>query len=226
MEDNILKNDTKIIGKKTFKELHDDFNVSKQLVKNKLMNRQFQGGDMICFGYDKFYDKIFDSLRNKPLIYLEIGILQGLKMFIFSKFLTKALFYGIDINIDNFNNYPHDNEFKKRVKDISLVNTNNKKSTDSYKNKIKVKYDIIIDDGDHNPLSMINTFNSFYEKLNDSGIYIIEDVRKPSRLKKVSKFFNKKGIKYEFMIDPTQFERFDAKEKGNGIIVIYKKDNL
>lgn len=207
--------------KKTFKELHEEWNITTQKATAKTKKRNHQGGDMVKSGYDVFYDKIFDSLRDIPINLLEIGILQGLKMFILSKYLTEARFYGIDIDIDNFNNYPHDDVFKKRVKNISMVDTNNKKSTDKYKTQIKKKFHVIIDDGDHNPTAMITTFEAFYEKLKDNGVYIIEDVRKPKRLNIVSKYFDEKKIEYEFMINKDVMG-----ETGNGIIVIYKKNNI
>ena len=177
---------------------------------------------MVNFGYDKLYDKIFDNLRDKPLDFLEIGILEGLKIYIFSKYLKNANFYRIDIDINPFYNYGHSEEFLSRVKDISIVDTNKKEDIDNYKKKINIKYDVIIDDGDHDPRAICNTFDKFYEMLKPGGIYIIEDIRKPSRLNFVSKFLKKKKISFKFFIDKTQFERIKRKEDGNGIIHIYK----
>jgi spermidine synthase len=38
------------------------------------------------------------------------------------------------------------------------------------------KYDIIIDDGSHEVDDQIKTFNNLSDRLNDGGIYIIEDI--------------------------------------------------
>ena len=182
-----------------------------------------QGGDMIQWGYDKFYESILQEYRSKEINILEIGILEGLKMFVLSKYLTRANFYGIDIDINNFNNYPHSKDFLDRVIDVQKIDSRNKNETNTY----NYNFDLIIDDGDHNPESIILTFKNFYSKLNKGGIYIIEDVRKPSRLNLLKKFFDSKNINFDFMINKEQFSNngnnFKVKEEGNGIIVIKKK---
>eukprot|EP00854_Cymbomonas_tetramitiformis_P032046 gene32046-40502_t len=182
-----------------------------------------KGGDMLDWGYDKYYEKLFSPYKQSKINYLEIGILQGLKMYAFSRFFEKACMYGIDIDISNFHNYPHDESFLSNVKDISMVDTNNIQSSNDYKAKIREFFDIIIDDGDHNPYSIINTFNAFYERLNKNGIYIIEDVRQNTRLPIISDFLRKKNIDFEYLMDESQSTRiYKLKDKRNGILVIRK----
>jgi hypothetical protein len=192
------------------------------------------GGDMLQWGYDIYYDKIFDHLREKEINYLEVGILEGLKLLCFSKFFENADIYGLDIDTSNFNRYPHDEEFLSRVKNITQLNSTLKSDTDKYKETLNVKFDVIVDDGDHTPSSMISTFVNMFDTLKDDGIYIIEDLTVPvppyrptgTRYKPVSEFLLSKNVKFELHVNPNVKDNPDKKGKSHGIIVIRKNENL
>lgn len=181
------------------REIHEKCKISTKKCDagNKKVN---QGGDMIDNGYDISYEKVLEQIMHNNLEVLEIGVLEGLKTIILSKYLPKSTFWVIDINTKPFLDYGHNEEFlRKRVKDVSIVDTNNLKSTNKYKKRNKKKkFDVIIDDGDHAPLAIINTFNAFFTQLKDDGVYIIEDVSS-KRLDIISNHLNNNNVKFEYL---------------------------
>ena len=188
-----------------YKELHSEYNIKQTSKNNTISNKRNKGGDICKLNYDVIYDKYLEPYRGKNVKLLEIGIFMGDSLFIHSKFLVNPKLYGIDINLNFIKERYKDTDF---LKDLTLFE--NSSTNKKFSNKIKEKFDIIIDDGDHHPNAMINTFLNFYNKLNKNGIYLIEDV-KTKRYKPVKNFLNSNRIKFIY-----------EKTVKSGIIIIYK----
>ena len=155
-----------------FKEIKNKFSIKeKKIIKNfNVYQNKFnscQGGDFYLWGYDKIYSKYLKNIKNEKVKICEIGILEGHKLLIMSNYFTNCELYGYDIDISYFKYF--NETFKKKIKNIQKINSTNSNET---KNILET-FDIIIDDGDHRPNSILLTFNNFYSKLNDNGIYII-----------------------------------------------------
>ena len=121
-------------------------------------------------GYTNFYLDIFRNYNvNAKLNILEIGVARGSSLKVWSSIFTNSNIYGIDIN-DQCLNLCSDFENIK----IFIGNINDSDVINKYFENIN--FDIIIDDGSHLPNDMINSFNKLFStKLNNNGIYIIED---------------------------------------------------
>ena len=133
--------------------------------------------------YLPIYQQLFNRFQNSDINLLEIGVLGGESLKLWSKYFSKAEIYGIDIfvrvsfedverNLEGFNNIllagvDSFGEFQKSID-----------SRNNFLNEINDKmFNIIIDDGHHASTSQIITFNNFIDKLHPSGVYIIEDIR-------------------------------------------------
>lgn len=129
--------------------------------------------------YLKVYDKLFKPFQNKKIKLLEIGILFGESLKLWSKYFEQGEIWGIDIfAIYNFgivvsNLLGYD---IVELHKVDSVNDIGKESRDKFI-KDSPMFDIIIDDGHHNSKSQVKTFNNFIDKLNNGGIYIIEDIK-------------------------------------------------
>jgi hypothetical protein len=121
-------------------------------------------------GYTNFYLNIFKKYNvDDKLNILEIGVARGSSLKVWSSIFKNSNIYGIDINKQCVNLC---SDFKNIKICIGNINDNDI-LTKYFPN---INFDIIIDDGSHLPNDIINSFNKlFYNKLNNNGIYIIED---------------------------------------------------
>ena len=91
--------------------------------------------------YHKVYSELWESLRDKPINFLEIGIFEGLSTKAFLEYFPKAKFYGIDIftrltpeDVPVLNN--------RRVKWIKGDSMHHNIRSQIKKNKVKVSDEI------------------------------------------------------------------------------------
>jgi hypothetical protein len=142
--------------------------------------------------YSDIYNELFNSRRHNNIKLLEIGIgtlnpthsnmlfwkdhykdyQPGASLRAFRDYFPHGLIYGIDIASDCMIN-------ENRIFTF-LINSTDAKQCDEF--LPEVKFDFIIDDGDHNYISQIKTFENFFGKLNNNGIYILEDLESPDKL--------------------------------------------
>jgi len=204
-----------------FSEIQKKFSIEKNIINkdtqiNYLEKKNFQGGDLCFWGYDKIYEKYFIKLKNNKIHLCEIGILEGDKLFMLNHYFNNINLYGYDIDISKFK-YNNDKKLMGNIKELKICNSINKEEVSN----IKHNFDIIIDDGDHNSYSMIKTFQNFFPLLNKGGLYFIEDVCvfKGGRFLTLKNFFLKKNINYKFEIN---HQGFEIDKKCHGIMVISK----
>jgi hypothetical protein len=122
--------------------------------------------------YIKYYSEWFAKYQDEEINLLEVGVERGFSIYLWKSYFTKGKVYGMDIN--DGGNFKCDSTDKKAV-DEQLGD---------------LKFDIIIDDGDHNPESQIKTYKNLKNRLNDGGLYIIEDIHGP----KYNNYIYEKGV--------------------------------
>ncbi|MFY0604269.1 MAG: hypothetical protein JXQ93_09985 [Flavobacteriaceae bacterium] len=117
--------------------------------------------------YINFYENQLPVEANQIL---EIGVFKGESIKYWRNRYSEANITGIDI-IDILPEWPRDNKISYLKMDQSDVS-----SYSSYLKSLDYKYDIVIEDGSHDPLhqkiSLIETINY----INPKGIYILEDI--------------------------------------------------
>lgn len=125
--------------------------------------------------YTQHYSKFFDSLRDKKLKILEIGVggykdksqgAQSLKMW--KDFFHNSHIYALDIEDKT--------HFSEDRITIFQGNQVDKKFLLSLNSDFG-PFDIIIDDGSHVNKHIIKTFKILFPLLKDNGIYAIEDIQ-------------------------------------------------
>ena len=176
---------------------------------------------------------LFENIVSKKLNFFEVGLgsidsnisfhmkyvnknyqpLASLKAW--QEYFYNSEIYGADID-------------KKIIKNLDRIKTfyvdmTSKDSIINMWNNIGKNMDIIIDDGFHYYDANINFFNYSYNKLNNGGYYIIEDIhRKPSNIKKFYNYFSKLNIKFQ-IIDLTHKNNVNASLSGNDDCLIFIK---
>jgi hypothetical protein len=134
-------------------------------------------------GYTPFYHSLLAGKRVKRV--LEIGIgggpvsmshipdyTIGASLFMWEEFFPEAEIFALEINSDTLVN-------TGRIKSYVCDQSDEKSLRDAI-TKIGPGFDLIIDDGSHNPKHQILTANILVPMLNPGGLYIIEDVSDPS----------------------------------------------
>lgn len=145
------------------------------------------GSDKDKNGYTSIYHLLFNHLKTKKLLLCEIGIgtmipnvcssmvgfaldnyKPGGSLRAWRDYFVNSNIIGLDIQ--------QDTQFEdERIKTM-ICDSSSYSSVQKTMDTIKQKFDIIIDDGSHNPDDQFKTLENFYPYLNDGGIYIIEDI--------------------------------------------------
>jgi hypothetical protein len=143
------------------------------------------GSDKNLSGYTTTYAELFESIRDKNLNLLEIGIgtiipgaqssmsntqiqnyKPGASLRAWKEYFSKSLIYGVDIQ--------EDTQFTEDRIQTFLFDSTNKEECDSTLNNMK--FDIIIDDGWHKWEAQLSTITNLFSRVNIGGYYIIEDI--------------------------------------------------
>jgi hypothetical protein len=116
--------------------------------------------------YLPVYDKLFEPFRTACTM-LEIGLATGDSLKLWDRYFENSKIVGADISIvfqpDEYRN------------DVTIVEADATK--EAFLGYFRHQtFDIIIDDGSHVTQDQIDTFNIMRRKMNNGGIYIIEDI--------------------------------------------------
>lgn len=142
------------------------------------LNRLFKkyGCDKgIKHGYGKVYSKEWESLREEPINFLEIGIYEGLSTKAFIEYFPNATIYGIDTFQRIFSSQiPILSHERVKWLQADSMSYNIKRAINQ--TWPDVQFDIILDDGNHMPEAQSLTFRNLSPFLKETGMYLIEDV--------------------------------------------------
>lgn len=177
------------------------------------------GGDMSKLGYTVPYEKYFSSLADASVSLLEIGIFRGAGLAVWSLYFPNGKIYGADIGTKEFKKNRSkwesiDSNVFKNLQDLYELDSRN---SDMVKLLKLPNFDIIIDDGKHTPEAQYATFCNFFPYLNSGGLYVIEDITKGERYKKLMSLLNRYDIETY-----NDINTFDAYDNKNHIIFIQK----
>jgi hypothetical protein len=143
------------------------------------------GGDrMFYHGYAKHYSKSLQILlksRTRSIVVVEIGILKGTGLGIWSILFPNARIIGLDIDVSHVkgnlsnlkdrgafvNSEPELYEFDQFLENRNLLN-------DILNGQ---KIDLIIDDGEHSSAAIMKTLESVQAHLSKEFLYFVEDNR-------------------------------------------------
>jgi hypothetical protein len=131
---------------------------------------KLHGTNKSWHGYMSFYDKLFNNLKNMPIVLLEIGIENGGSLLSWKDYFKEGIIYGIDLNIPD------------KVKGVDRIITgvadqsNRDQLFQLMTNWNLPQYNIIIDDGGHTVRQQRISIETLWPLLKSDGYYIIEDL--------------------------------------------------
>jgi len=133
-----------------------------------------------------FYDEAFSKYQHLNLNFLEIGVLRGDSMKLWSDYFTNPNnIVGIDLfGRCSFQSVSESlRDYNVKLHELDSINPE-KNKFDEFKSLYSTGFDIIIDDGHHAAISQIKTFNNFSKLMNSGGLYIIEDIHDVDEIEK------------------------------------------
>lgn len=120
------------------------------------------------FHYLEVYERFFQRFIDTPVKILEIGVEEGGSLQLWKEYFgDKCEIVGIDINP------------KTKFEEPQIKVEIGSQTDANFLSEIENKYgpfDIIIDDGSHLQMDVLNSFSFLYPKLKKGGVYIIEDM--------------------------------------------------
>jgi SAM-dependent methyltransferase len=149
------------------------------------------------------YEAELAPYQHSEINLLEIGVSGGYSLKVWSEYFTKAMIYGLDINLHAYNVYPIPENVRFVV-------------GDGTKPEIFMslpKFKIIIDDGSHYLHDQLETFKIAFPLLEPGGLFIIEDIQDLEEARTAFEQLN------------PNFEIFDLREKSgraDDIIFLYR----
>jgi hypothetical protein len=163
------------------------------------------GSDKCSYhSYDVVYDDLFHHLRSKPLNLLEVGVLEGSSLNAFAEYFRTANIFGLDINPEVLKR-----QYSARV----IVKQGDSTNTREVQAALgDIRFDIIIDDGEHHLSVQERTYATLIHYLRPGGIYIVEDVQNIDE-----------AINANFLRDFICLDRRRLKGRWDDVIMVYKK---
>ena len=123
-------------------------------------------------GYSKFYQDIFNPIKNESLNIIEVGSFYGNASAALFFYFKNSKIYGADINPDMF-------RYKANRVESLYVDSS---SLSSIRNELinkNIKFDIIIEDASHMLKDQIISLFYLFPVLNKGGYFIVEELDFP-----------------------------------------------
>ena len=159
--------------------------------------------------YSVPYTLLLETLRNKPIKFLELGVYRGLSLCCWREYFPKANLYGYDIDEDSLQRIPKLPKTTIRNVDVSKKTSLVEALTlDTADGEL---FDVILDDADHNVGSQILLIQNALPFLKSGGLLIIEDI-----LRGQAETDHESAIRYAIENDLISFYTFiicDHKER-------------
>lgn len=178
-------------------------------------NQGFTDKGLPYHTYIYLYDKEFTPYQ-KDVRMLEIGVDHGGSLAMWKKYFEKYDIVGFDLHPNPIEGMPYTEDLLND-KNIKLRFGRSSTERDAAVEFADGSFDIIIDDGSHDPDIQIETFRVWFSKLNKGGIFFIEDIlgNQYVRVKNAVEYHLKTlNVKYEledYLGDPTKLVRDDDK---------------
>jgi hypothetical protein len=138
----------------------------------------FESDKAVLHNYNYLYSALFSEMKGTCKDILEIGTYKGASLRSWKAFFPSAQVYGIDIDPDTVFE-------EERIKTM-IADQNDLESMAAVNKLWNTEFDVVIDDGWHQPEASVLSMISFIPKLKKKGIYVLEDIDQT----KYSSFYN------------------------------------
>lgn len=133
--------------------------------------------------YIEEYERLFAPFRQRqPITMLEIGLCRGGSLRMWHEYFDNSQIHGIDIFDAPDGLYDLRLLIKERLPRMTVSIMDARSSVEAMRHLGDTKFDIIIEDASHTIDDSVAIYSVFSQRLNDGGLYIIEDVADIERM--------------------------------------------
>ncbi len=127
-------------------------------------------------GYNRVYSKYISNLRNEKLNILEIGVHSGYSLIGWARYFKNSHITGGELQVEKW--LPQYLKLQQTHEEFNRIKIQRLDSTSkrSWLENIHGTFDIIIDDGSHEPDDQCKTIDIAWEYLKPGGWYFVEDI--------------------------------------------------
>lgn len=119
-------------------------------------------------GYDRWYSRYFEPLRDRPLRLLEIGIYKGASLRLWEEYFPNAEIFGIEYDQELVEAYEgRAKVFLGKQEDVTFLEQVYAQTG---------PLDVVIDDGGHMWGPQQIACEYFWPRLHYNGLYVVEDL--------------------------------------------------
>ena len=119
--------------------------------------------------YFQVYEEVFNKYRERPITFVEIGVLDGGSLFMWRQFLGKsARIIGVDLN-------PDAKRWESEGFEIHIGSQEDPDFWDKLFETVGM-VDVVLDDGGHSNSQQIVTSHKVLPWIRDGGVLMVEDV--------------------------------------------------
>ena len=119
--------------------------------------------------YFQVYEELFARFRGKPVVFVEIGILNGGSLFMWREYLGPAArIIGVDLN-------PSARRWEEHGFEIHVGSQSDPGFWDGFFSSVG-SVDVVLDDGGHTNEQQIITAHHCLPHIRDGGMLVVEDV--------------------------------------------------
>lgn len=129
--------------------------------------------DKLAVGYQETYASIVDALLldgPSSLSVLEIGVFEGASLRGWRRIFGDSRVFGLDVDESTM--------FTEPGIETGLVDQLSVHSLEHAAERFTQNFDLIVDDGWHQPRANINSLVVLLKKLNPGGFFVVEDVHR------------------------------------------------
>jgi len=126
-------------------------------------------------GYDRVYSHYLRDKLDDKVKLLEVGIHSGYGLLSWCNIFKNGKIYGMEYKQDFLHLYEKITQEHKKYSEVDF-NFGDSRSKSTWQRYEKESFDIIIDDGSHEPGDQIDTLEVGFEYLKPKGFYFIEDI--------------------------------------------------
>ncbi len=178
---------------------------------------EYESDKCILHNYNYLYGTLFKDIKDSASHVMEVGTYKGASLRSWKSYFTNAEIYGIDIDPDTILEEPRINTM--------LADQNKMDSLGNVNKTWQHKYDVIIDDGWHQPEASVFTMLAFVPQLGNGGIYVLEDIDQEKYhtfYKNIMNMFNESDDFYSEYIDLPACVPSTGSGYNYGVLVIEK----
>lgn len=168
--------------------------------------------------YFCIYERLFQHIKDNNLNVLELGVHKGHSLILWLEYFKNSNIYGVDWKL----NRQRDDEIFKQYLELEnkrlFLYTFNINETDQFNVFKDIKFDIIIEDANHDMLQQMILFDTLKHKLSQGGIYIVEDIPISNLKPWYDKMQKEEKPRYNYIF----IDLREHRQTSDNILMVYK----